>query len=169
MGTIKIHHAVRAFCAITFSKTINLPNVFRDLEEIFSPIALCSAQFNFDRFTDYYQPEMGVGLFKLITGFQNLIAPEELPDLKTKTNRLEEKYLSKDRRTLNLDPGYLTPAKVVLATTKDYSHRLYLGKGIFGDLHLQYHNKSYQPASWTYPDYKQEAIIEFFNRFRGLA
>jgi len=166
MGVIKTHPLVKVFCAVTYSPLSDRKRILSDLEQLGNPIEVCSDEFQFDDFTDYYAPEMGTGLIKFMAAFSGLRKVDDLPDLKIATNRLEENYLQNQQRLVNLDPGYLTHAKVVLATTKDYSHRLYLGKGIFGDLHLQYHNKSYQPVPWTYPDYQQDIIIDFFNRLR---
>ncbi len=168
MGKIKKHLPVKFFSAITFSQNSILPEVFRALEETFDKIDQKSAIFNFNHFTDYYTREMGGNLQKLFVSFEKLTDAELLPDIKKKTNQLEKKYSKNDHRTLNIDPGYLCESKLILATTKDYSHRIYIGKGIFGDLHLVYRNGSYQPQSWTYPDYKQEMSLRFFNNLRAL-
>ncbi len=90
-----------------------------------------------------------------------------MPEIKVKTNALEQEISGAGQRIVNIDPGYLNLSKVVLATTKDYSHRLYLGQGIFGDLHLVFINKTFQTQPWTYPDYKQPSVIEFFLKLRG--
>ena len=89
-----------------------------------------------------------------------------MPELKIASNKIEEQYLDDEHRQINIDPGYLTAAKIVLATTKNYSHRLYLARGIFGDLHMQYQKGNYQPNPWTYPDYKQPKVRSFFNDVR---
>jgi hypothetical protein len=90
-----------------------------------------------------------------------------LPEIKQTTNRLEEKYATPvGNRRINIDPGYLCSEHVILATTKGYTHRPYLREGIYADLTLIYRNKSFQPLEWTYPDYRQEEIIQLFNQFR---
>jgi hypothetical protein len=109
---------------------------------------------------------MSDDLRKCFIAFSKLMVPENLPALKIRTTRLEETYILNQKRQVNMDPGYLTQAKLILATTKNYQHRIYIGQGIFGDVHLQYSNKSYQPQSWTYPDYKDEQNIRFFNMVR---
>jgi hypothetical protein len=119
------------------------------------------------QFTDYYGEEMGQSLFRHFMTFQRLISVESLPDIKRTTNRYEEKWAGPaGRRRLNIDPGYVCPHHVVLATTKAYSHRPYLRKGIYADLTLLYRNKSFQPLEWTYPDYRQEETLQLFNRVR---
>jgi len=69
---------------------------------------------------------------------------------------------------VNIDPGYLTPAKLILATTKDYSHRLYLGRGIYGEIILVYSCGSFKPLPWTYPDYRSEDYSKYFSRVREV-
>jgi hypothetical protein len=87
-------------------------------------------------------------------------------DVKLATNAIEEAMSVSGRRRVNIDPGYVALEHVVLATTKGYSHRLYLGQGIFGDLTLMFHNGGYRPLEWTYPDYASEETTQMFNRWR---
>ena len=63
---------------------------------------------------------------------------------------------------MNLDPGYITPAKLVLASTKDHAHRLYLADGIYAEVTLAFRGKQWQPLEWTYPDYRRADFQEFF-------
>ncbi len=169
MGKIKEHLPVKYFAAVCFTGDITLEAVLLKLKTLFGPVDERSPVYDFDRFTDYYKPEMGSGLQKLFISFQRLHLPEALIDFKHKSNLLEMDYTAqKGRRRVNIDPGYLTDAKIVLATTKDYSHRLYLGKGIYGDLHLSYRNGRYRPQPWTYPDYSQPLALEYFSKIREL-
>lgn len=71
-----------------------------------------------------------------------------------------------ESRPLNLDPGYLTPAKLVLASTKDHAHRIYLRDGIFAEVTLVYRKGKWQPLEWTYPDYRRDDYQQFFTRCR---
>ena len=89
-------------------------------------------------------------------------------DLKLFTNQIEQSLAANAKRTVNIDPGDPTPARVVLASTKDFGHRLYLGKGIYGEVTLMYQKKEFQPLPWTYPDYRSEAYHQFFRELRGL-
>lgn len=168
MGKIKPHPLVKAFCAITFAPGGDCDLVVQQLEDIFGVIDLRSDVFNFDAFTDYYKTEMGVGLQKMFISFERLTAVQSLPYFKIKTNEIETRFTKSGKRSVNIDPGYLTEAKVVLATTKDYSHRLYLGQGIFGDVHLLFAKNSFQAQTWTYPDYQQQLTILFFNHLRQI-
>jgi len=98
--------------------------------------------------------------------FKELIEQESLPSIKLYTNELEKKYLNKTGRSVNIDPGYLLESRFILATGKDYSHRVYLGSGIYADLTLYYKNGSFQTLPWTYPDYGNEAMIRYFCKIR---
>ena len=120
--------------------------------------------------TTYYREEMGDDLKRKFFAFEKPIERDQLADLKIWTNRLEEKHGKKSGdfvfRKVNLDPGILTPANLVLATTKDYSHRVYLKDGIFAEVTLMYRKKNFVPLPWTYPDYCEPEILEFFHRVR---
>jgi len=166
MGKIKQHKPVKFFSAVAFNAEIDPEALLSAIEKIFGKIDLRSDIYSFSRFTDYYQKEMGENLKKLFIAFRILKEPEYLVDDKIKSNKLEKDYLQNGQRQVNIDPGYLTEAKIILATTKDYSHRIYLGKGIFGDLHLNFENGSFKKQPWTYPDYQQQQIIDFFNSLR---
>lgn len=122
-------------------------------------------------YTEYYKKEMGSNLKRAFLFFEKPIEPDRLSDFKIITNEMERYFAGKapsgiPRRPVNIDPGYLTLSKVVLASTKDYSHRVYIGKGIFAEVTLYYMDKTYQPFSYTYPDYRSQEYIEMFNKVR---
>lgn len=121
--------------------------------------------------TDYYRKEMGHPLKRRFISFKRLIPPEDIANIKALTNSLEEKLAGRKnrllRRRLNIDPGYISDSKFILATTKDYFHRIYLGKGIYGDVTLFWRKGSFQPFKWTYPDYKTSAYINILNEIRN--
>ncbi len=118
--------------------------------------------------TTYYDAEFGAPLWRRFLAFQRLIAPDELPAIKRHTNALEQTWAQEGRRRINLDPGYLSLGKLVLATTKDYSHRLYLGQGIYGEVTLSYRSGAWQPWPWTYPDYRTPAYHAILDEIRAL-
>lgn len=103
--------------------------------------------------TDYYAREMGSPLKRRLVAFLHLADPAGLPDWKGLTNEIEQKFSLGGRRLINLDPGYVTRERLVLATGKNYTHRLYLNQGIYGDLTLVFAQGNFQPLSWSYPDY----------------
>ena len=98
--------------------------------------------------------------------FKGLIHPEELPSLKHKTNRIETEWMKQGKRQINIDPGYITGAKLVLASTKDFAHRIFIGNGIYGDNHLRFIHGRFVDHPWTYPDYKTELVLRFFTEVR---
>ncbi|MEX2120361.1 MAG: DUF4416 family protein [Pirellulales bacterium] len=141
----------------------------QEATERWGAVALESDRFSFTE-TDYYQPTMGSHLLKTFLVFERLIDPAELAAIKLETNTWEADYAKLQRhpepRPLNLDPGYLTPAKLVLASTKDHSHRVYLSRGIFAEVTLYYKAGRWQHREWTYPDYRRPDFQQFFSRAR---
>jgi hypothetical protein len=137
--------------------------------QVWGPIALSSPHFEF-RETRYYESTMGEGILKTFLAFEELIEPGRLIEFKHAANAWEDDYRAErdlpELRPLNLDPGYLSEAKLVLATTKDRDHRLYLGQGIFGEVTLVYQRHQWQPRPWTYPDYCRADYHQFFMRCR---
>lgn len=146
------------------------PQVRADLEKHFGPVDVQSPTFNFD-FTDYYQAEMGDGLKRVFFSFQRLIDPAELASVKVRTNQIEVRYRDTTwpmPRPINLDPGYLQLSKLVLASTKDFFHRIYLGQGIYAEVTMYFRGKSYRALDWTYPDYRSGQYERFFLQVRDI-
>lgn len=117
-------------------------------------------------YTNYYAEEMGAHLMRRFVSFRKLIPPDTLPDIKLYTNSIEKHFSINHRRRVNIDPGYITPERLVLATGKNYSHRIYLRDGIYADLTLIFKKDSFRPLEWTYPDYATSQIIELMNTIR---
>lgn len=133
----------------------------------FGPIDGKSRIIPFD-FTDYYNAEMGSGLIRQWLSFEKLIAPGFLADVKIASNRMEADISGTPERKINIDPGYLTMANLILASTKDFSHRIYMAEGIFAEVTLIYKNKEYNSLPWTYSDYKSAAATEFLISTREI-
>jgi len=131
----------------------------------FGPLEMVSRWFNFD-YTSYYQKEMGTPLFRRMLSFKQLIDPGELPDIKLKTNNIEKKFELENNRQINIDPGYIVPERFVLATGKNFTHRIYLNKGIYADLTLMYQKGEFQDLPWTYPDYAAQNVKSFLTNVR---
>jgi len=117
-------------------------------------------------YTDYYAGELGPEILRRFLFFKNPVAQSSLADIKIATNRLEEELSTDGRRNINLDPGYITPAKLVLASTKDYSHRIYLGRGIFAEVTLTYAGDGFKPFPYTYRDYRDPHYLALFAEAR---
>jgi len=137
------------------------------LKKRFGPVDYESPLLPFDK-TDYYEEEFGKDLKRKFYSFKKLIKAEDLAKIKIFTNSLEKKFSEEGNRLINLDPGYLAPAKLVLATTKDYQHRIYYGKGIYGEVTLRYKRRSFISWEWTYPDYRTKEYIKIFNHIRKI-
>jgi len=118
-------------------------------------------------YTDYYAAEMGPGLKRKFVAFDRLEDPARLASIKTLTNDLECKLAAGASRPVNLDPGYITAAKLVLATAKNNAHRIYLGEGIYAEITLSWRKRSWRANTWTYPDYRSEAYQRFFTALRA--
>ena len=140
-------------------------NVIKEMEGHFGSVDWVSEKLVFDR-TEYYAKEMGWPLFRRFISFSELISPDYLVDIKLLTNTIENGHLVKKRRKINIDPGYISLERLVLATGKNYTHRIYLDKGVFADLTLVFHGGTFMPLIWTYPDYANEKFIRYFNMVR---
>ena len=165
MAIIREPIPVKLICGVTYAPTIHLMEIIDQLETLFSPVEQQSPIFDFSSFTAYYEQEMGPDLSKLFVAFHGLYDPHCLADCKIRTTAIEGQ-ISKGPRKVNLDPGYLTAAKLVLATAKDFAHRIYIGQGIYGDVQYRYRQGKFEPSTWTYPDYQTELAIAFFSQVR---
>jgi hypothetical protein len=132
----------------------------------YGPLDFLSETLAFE-FTGYYETEMGKHLKRRLAAFRPLILPPQLPGIKVWANDQENRHLNeKGGRKINIDPGYLAPAKFILATGKDYSHRIYLGDGIYGDLTLMFQKGSFIAFPWTYPDYGSSPLLDLITLLR---
>lgn len=138
------------------------------LEERFGEIDFSSKLIPFTH-TKYYDKEMGPGILRKFISSKELIDAGRIAEIKNHTCRIEKQFSSpRGARRINLDPGYVSGAKLVLATTKDYDHRVYLRDGIYAEGTLHFRNGSFKSYPWTYPDYRTEEYIEIFNKIRTL-
>jgi len=158
--------AVKLIISVLASDRGSLDSSMKRLADLFGVPDVIGAPLGFG-YTDYYAPEMGRELVRRFLSFERLIRPEALPDIKISTNRIEEDFVEDGRRRINLDPGYISPAHLLLATGKGYTHRPYLRNGIYADLTLVFREKMFHDLSWTYPDYAAARQIDFFNRIRA--
>ncbi|NCP10109.1 MAG: GTP-binding protein [Deltaproteobacteria bacterium CG23_combo_of_CG06-09_8_20_14_all_51_20] len=136
------------------------------LETFFGPLDWKSNEIPFDK-TRYYEKEMGGPLLRRFVSFERLISYEEIADIKIRTNTYEKGLCVSGRRTINIDPGCISAERLILVTGKNYTHRVYLRRGIYADLTLIYQAGSFRGLPWTYPDYGDKAIIELFNGVRA--
>ena len=136
-----------------------------ELSAGFGSVDMVSSWMPFD-YTSYYEAEMGTPLFRRLLTYKKLINQDELPEIKLATNRLEQSVAQSGRRRVNIDPGYLLYERFVLASGKNFSHRIYIGSGIYADLTLIYQRGGFEKLPWTYPDYADQPMLEFLTRIR---
>ena len=137
-----------------------------ELSAGYGPVDIVSSWMPFD-YTTYYEPEMGTPLYRRLLAYKNLIDQDNLAEIKLTTNRLEQTVLQNGRRRVNIDPGYLLYERFVLASGKNFTHRIYIGSGIYADLTLIYQRGGFEKLPWTYPDYADEPMLAFLTQVRN--
>jgi len=139
------------------------------IEDKFNKVDLTSDIWPFDQ-TDYYKEQTGPNILRQFVSIERLIAPSQLSKIKHKTNKLEQKLSARLGlplpRPVNLDPGIIEPSKLILASTKNYSHRIYIGRKMYAEVTLIFDKGSWHPLASTYPDYRQQCYFEFFEKVR---
>lgn len=158
---------VKYICGFIFSDEVVYRKTKNILERKFGPIDVESETIRFD-FTDYYEKEMGKNLFRRFISFKKLQEPSAFIAIKHFCVKLERKFSRRSLRAINIDPGYINDAKLVLTTTKDFSHRIYLGKGVFAEITLTYQNKGFKDYPTTFPDYRTDTYKNIFLKIREI-
>jgi uncharacterized protein DUF4416 len=152
-------------CIMNEKTCIN--SVYHMLENEFGDVDLISSWLDFN-YTNYYYKEMGSPLYRKVFVFRDLIEQDDLAMIKEKTNIIEKEFEKQGNRSVNIDPGYLVSSRFILATGKEYSHRIYIGHNIYADLTLMYSKKKgFTTLDWTYPDYASESMISFLLKVRN--
>ena len=154
----------KLFCGIMYADPSIYQKALGVLTKDFGSLEIEGKEFDFD-FTNYYEQEFGKNLKKRFVVFGN-IDREELPKRKKKTIEIENSLKKSGKRTINIDPGYVTKNNVVVATTKELPHRVYLGEGIFADLQLILKKSGAVVLNTTFADYKKNS--DFFVKLRNL-
>jgi hypothetical protein len=143
------------FCGIMYGDPRAYELAISELKKGFGDIDDTSQEYAFD-FTPSYLKEFGPNLKKRFVVFKRPIERTELPSIKLATCKLEQELGRDGRRTVNIDPGYITPINVIVASTKDFPHRVYLDRGIFADLQLILKRDEAVSFGHTFPDYEKE-------------
>lgn len=166
MSLPRLPKVVKLSMSFIASRGEDFASALAEADRQYGPVDLVSEPLPF-HFTDYYEREMGQGLWRRMVGFAPLIPPEQLVSIKLWANRVEDQNLNEQGgRRVNIDPGYVTGAKFVLATGKDYSHRVYLGEGIYGEITLMVSKGEFSPLPWTYPDYASQPLLGIIDQLR---
>ena len=164
MAETKPFTPAKLIVGIISSKDIFFDKAEEALKALYGAVDLKSPEFSFD-LTDYYEKQMGKNLKRRFLSFVDLVPPEELSSIKVQTNDLESKIrlgLGENFRVVNVDPGILTTSALIMATAKDFSHRIPLTRGIYAHLEFLFTKSAIRIFDWTYPDFKQEGYQRFF-------
>jgi hypothetical protein len=167
MGNIKEPVKVLPIAGILYGADFAVEAPLNLLADRIGPIAMHTSPQTFTH-TDYYGKEMGDRLMRQWYAFDILVDPATLPAMKHTSNEIEQQYSNEQGRSINIDPGIVSLSNLVLASTKNYSHRIYLGQGIYAEVTLLYRDKQFQALAWTYPDYRESPVLEFFGRVRAF-
>lgn len=170
MAEPKPFASAKLVVGIISSKEIHFERAEEELKALFGPTELRSPVFPFD-LTNYYEEQMGINLKRIFLSFVELIPPEKLSALKIQTNALEQKIrqdAAENFRVVNIDPGILTASALIMATAKDFSHRIPLAQGIYAHLEFLFAKQGIRTLDWTYPDFKQEGYERFFLDVRKI-
>jgi len=157
--------------SILFTSNESCELVIKELVTLYGEIESQTDQYNF-KYTDYYTKEMGQPINRKLIAFKKLVERDSLVSNKLNAVQLESKttqlYSDGKNRVVNLDPGHLSAEKFVLASGKNFTHRIYLNSGVFADLTLIYTKKGndYSALPWTYPDYIESPVKEFLFQSR---
>jgi len=158
---------VKFITAITFA----LQEISTDAVDIlaaqFGDLESQSVVYDFNH-SDYYESEMGPNLQKQFFSFNELMQMDQLIKRKRFAIAVENQFSINGKRRVNIDPAYLELSKLVVATTKNYGHRIYLGQGIYGDVQLRFRNGEFVANEWTYPDYNSLPVISFLTQARDV-
>jgi hypothetical protein len=167
MSTPKNPDPAKLVVGCIMNNKADIDKLYSMLEDLFGSVDMISPWLGF-AYTDYYYKEMGSPLYRKVFVFKPLIAQDELAMIKEKTNRIEAEFATDKKRAVNIDPGYLVSSRFILATGKEYSHRIYIGRKIYADLTLMYSKKKgFQTLEWTYPDYASKTMISFLSKVRN--
>ncbi len=163
------HLPVLRFCGLLAGSVDQLSTARHELSQWYGPIHHASEPMDFN-FTDYYTPEMGPQLLRQWIRFSTLFSADQLARCKLETNMAEillaRQFAGNVPRPVNIDPGYVSRSKVVLASTKDHSHRIYLEQGIYAEVTLHWTASGWGESAWTYADHRTPAAGRFFTECR---
>ncbi|MFC1480329.1 DUF4416 family protein [Candidatus Omnitrophota bacterium] len=167
MGVLVKQKPVKLVASIIFKEDKSLNCAEEKLKKIYGRLENIEKTLPFD-YTDYYSEEFGSPLQRKLICFKKPVNGENVSKIKLVANTIEDSFRSGGKRTVNIDPGYVTEAKLVLLTTKDYTHRVYVGRRIFAESTLFFQDGTFKPWPWTYPDYASRELLSYFNKVREI-
>jgi hypothetical protein len=167
LGKVKEPEPAMLFIGMLYADSAVFNPVEQILKRAFGETSLVSRASTWE-YSEHYREEFGWPLTRKFVFFRDVIDPESLPDIKVKSNEIEDAFSIDNKRRINLDPGYLTLSKIVLASTKNYAHRIYLRNGIYGEITLYYQDGMFRPHLFTYRDYQEKSCLELFTHAREM-
>jgi hypothetical protein len=170
MGNIRTPLPVKLFFGVLTSMPEILPIVEERIAGLFGDVDSRSVLFPFD-LTQYYNKSMGTPIYRCFIGFSDLMAPSAIAGVKIKANEMEAAFAQEYRkapRPVNLDPGYLEQSKIVLASTKNFYHRILISQGIYAEVTLHFEKGEWRSFPWTFPDFKTDRYHSYFMSLREL-
>lgn len=165
MGDIFKDLNLKCFLGLLFNQSVCLNSVYESIEKTYGSIDSYSDIFPFTH-TQYYEKEMGTHLQKQFLSIKTLVTPSEFSKIKKLSNDIEINFSINNSRNINIDPGFLSPHNVLLLSTKNFSHRIPVGNGIYAELTLLFKNKQFQTVDWTYPDFKFKEYQSYLLKLR---
>ncbi|MBQ8921391.1 MAG: DUF4416 family protein [Oscillospiraceae bacterium] len=168
MGSAAKFEPEKLVCAVLFTEQAQADDAVSLLKAKFGEIDLESETYCFSEFSPYYDTEMGGRVYRKIVSFADCRDPSELSIIKTETNAIEQQSARSGSRSVNLDPGFISPGRLSLATTKNAGHRIPLSDGIYAELTLFYARGAWNPFPWTYMDFKSPAVHAFLTQVRRI-
>ncbi len=175
MWELKNPQPVKLIIGILAANEAALAEAVKAISKSFGAIDLTSDVWPFTQ-TDYYKDELGSNALRQFVSIENLIDPGNLAQIKHDTNSLEQQLAKKLGgvnpalqlpRPVNLDPGFIEPSKLILASTKNFSHRIYIGNKMFAEVTLMYEKGRWRHFEFTFPDYRQSCYQEFLSKVRS--
>lgn len=169
MWEIQQPHPVKLMIGILAADRRCLDTAGAAVIAAFGQADLTSPVYPFD-LTQYYEQQAGADILRQFISIEQPIDPGRLAEIKHQTNQLE-KQLAESLKTsyprpVNLDPGYIEPSKLVLASTKNFAHRVYIGSGMWAEVTLTYNKGLWQVYPYTFPDFKSGRYNDFLSQVR---
>jgi hypothetical protein len=167
MGKAELFEKEKLIMGIIFPSDELYEKIIEILTEKFGEIDFMTEEFSFsEEFSNYYDEEIGGEARRRILSFERLVDPSEQAEIKTYTNAVEAEFSINGNRMINLDPGFLSHGRLMLATTKKTGFRIPLCDGIYTELTLYYARGAWQKLPWTYRDYQSERVQSFLTTVR---
>ena len=163
MGIPQAFEQEKLIIGVIYHDTDVLAAATKILVERFGEIEDKSHEYSFSKdFSSYYDGELGGEGTRVIYSFKNTVDPELQAEIKEFTNEIENKF----SRRINLDPGFISSGRLLLATTKPIGFRIPLKRGIYTELTLYWARGAWHKLPWTYRDYQDEKVQKFITKVR---